>query len=71
MVISAASTRSAMKAPLTILLSVSGVSGRFRNLKRAMRSQRPPSRAGIGRTFIQASEIEMMAARRRMLVSPV
>jgi len=34
------------------------------NLEIVIIVQRPPSRAGIGRTFIQAREMEMMAVRK-------
>ena len=60
----------AKKARPTIFSSVCFLSFLPRSLKSPIRNQRPPSRAGIGRTFIQAREMEITAAKKARLVGP-
>ena len=58
------------KARDTIFSSISLVNFFLRNLKIAIRSQRPPSSAGIGNTFMQANDTEINAARKAKLDGP-
>ena len=55
-----------MKALVTMACSRSLLSFLWRSRQIKIINQRPPSRAGIGRTFIQASEMEMIAIKRKM-----
>ena len=59
-----------MKARETILSSVALSSFFFLALKIAIKSHRPPSNAGIGKTFIHAKETEINAPRKAKLVGP-
>ena len=70
MVTIAISAKSATKALATIFSSISLVNFFFLALNMAINSQRPPSSAGIGNTFIQAKETESNAAKNAKLAGP-
>ena len=63
-------TRSTIKARETIFSSISLVNFFFLTLYSAIKNHRPPSSAGIGKTFIHANETEINAARKARFVGP-